>query len=480
MTKIIKRILIFSLLTVMFSVYSCDLVDPTEVKNPSITEENLLENANGGSASFVVGLHSQFASALTTTIYVVEPASDNYDNTSTFISPNLDNPRSITSDDASLGSTAYIYMQVQNLRALSDFGISTILPRDSKATDNQKAEMHYYRGYALLLLSENFWAFPIVDQGLAVTSAQAVLMAIDEFNTAYNLSTDNTVMVNCKYLLARAYRLAGNKTSAETEAQAALALGGPDYVYRQEYDLTYNPNILYYYLVSRIQNDLQPLPRLDFLDPKYIGQDSPTACIKAEESHLIIAEVAISNGNLEAAKVSLKNAIEIAKSRNTGLQSSDTTFIDDDPRRRRPNSASYLVKASSTATAITNLIQQRYGEEVIVYPVSNTSLTISDIDALSTKNQLVKALYLLRQEIFFLEGRRMSDLGIRLPVMRREEDSNPNFTDGSDGTYVKVPSYIPTADGMDAFTTDATNMIVTCTYDMNQLIADNYDLVKPF
>jgi hypothetical protein len=481
MTKIIKRILYCSLLTVIFFIYSCDLIDPTEVKNPSITEENLLENANGGTASFIVGLHSQFSSALIMTIYTTEPVSDNYDNRSTFISPSLDFPRNIRPDDATLGSTSYIYFQVQNLRALAEFGLSTIIPRDPASTTNQTAEVHFYRGFALLLLAENFWAFPITDQGPAITSADAVKIAIEEFKTSFNLSSDVGIKTNSKYALARAYRLAGDKTNAEQEARDALAMS-PLYLFSAEYDETNRSNYMQAFLVERLNNDLQPLPRLDFLDPKYFQYESPTPAIKAEEAHLILAEVEISNGDLTGAKTSMKNAIEIARNRNktSQLPASDTLFIDRDPRRSRPGDPSYMVKASAAAPAIAGLIQRRNGSQVIVYPISNTSLTAADIDALTTQNEIVRALYLLRQEIFFLEGRRMSDLGIRLPVMQREIDVNKNFPAGSSGTTVQVPGYIPQSDEMDRFTTDAVNKIVTCLHDMNQKIADNYAQIKPF
>ena len=42
-----------------------------------------------------------------------------------------------------------------------------------------------------------------------------------------------------------------------------------------------------------------------------------------------------------------------------------------------------------------------------------------------------------------LEGRRLADLGIKLPMMRREIDLNPNITEGGPGTVVVVPAYIP-------------------------------------
>jgi len=74
----------------------------------------------------------------------------------------------------------------------------------------------------------------------------------------------------------------------------------------------------------------------------------------------------------------------------------------------------------------------------------------------------------------------MSDLGIRLPVMRRQMDVNSNFPAGSPGTTVVVPSYIPQGDEMDKFTINAAAKMVTIMHDVNQIIADNYNTMKPF
>jgi len=106
---------------------------------------------------------------------------------------------------------------------------------------------------------------------------------------------------------------------------------------------------------------------------------------------------------------------------------------------------------------------------------------VEAINALSTLTEHYRLLYLLRQEIFFLEGRRMSDLGIRLPVSNRQIQANPNIAEGDVGTVVIVPAYIPSGGGeLDQFAVDAANKLVTITHDMNQLIAENIQQVSPF
>jgi hypothetical protein len=469
----IKVLFCLSVFVLMITLFYCDLVDPTEVKNPQITEESLSANPNGGTTPLITGLKFAFADAVRMTVLATEVVSDDYDNTYTYVSPDLDFPQNITPDDQHINSTAFIYFKIQNLRALADFGIETIIPKDIMATNNQKGEVYFYHGTAYLLLAENFWAFPVKENGSAITAANAIKIAIDDFKKALTLTTDNTVITNCTYALARTYRLNGDKTNAEIQAKAALALN-PDYLFQAEYDPTSLSNYVDAFVVTRGNNDYQPLPRLDFLDPKYTGDGDPIAFLKAEEPNLILAEVAVANGDLTTAKTYMKTAVSVAKARET------TTYTDRDTRKNRPNDPSYSVKASASAEAVMGLIQKRSGSTVTIYSVSNTSLTESKIDALTTQNQIVRALYLLRQEIFFLEGRRMSDLGIRLPVMRREMDANKNITAGSPGTTVVVPGFIPAGDGMDKFTIDAATKTVTITYDGNQIIADNYNLIRPF
>ena len=74
----------------------------------------------------------------------------------------------------------------------------------------------------------------------------------------------------------------------------------------------------------------------------------------------------------------------------------------------------------------------------------------------------------------------MSDLGIRLPVMNRQIDANPNISSGDYGTSVSVPSFIPESTGLDQFLVDETTMVVTIQYDMNKILSENIDQVSPY
>jgi len=470
--KIKLKYLLMIFLPLVF-LASCDLIDPTEVENPAITEDKLFEDASGGATPLIVGLRYAFSDALTKTTIYTEIASDNYQNIFTFLTSIADNPRGITPNEQYLGDNRQIYMKLQIFLALSNFGIDVILPADALANDEQRAETHFFKGMALLMLSENFAAFPIVENGAAVRSEDAVLLAIEEFNTAYNLLPSGENAINCKLALARAYRFAGNKAQAVAEAQNALGMS-TDYIYNAQYDAINLTNELNLYAVRRTAYDLQPLPRLDFLDPKYTLRDDPIAALKSEEAYLILAEAELSNNNLSTAKNYMADVINLALSRTT------QSFRDTDQRPDRPNNSDFKVKADASSPEISGLLFARSGNTVTNYPVSGTSLTVDFVNGLTTKEELYHALYLLRQEIFFSEGRRMSDLGIRLPVMQRQIDANPNFNAGDYGTVVIVPEYIPQGKDMDGFTVDETAGVVTMLYDMNKIIVQNISLVSPF
>lgn len=460
----------------LFAFTACELVDPTEVTNPQITDEALRENATGGTAALITGLRRQFSVAIQSS-HIIDVVSDNYFNTASFISNNLDRPSSVTTLDLTLPAVYHSYL---SLNAIADFGLSAIIPNDKTATNDQKAETRFYKGMAMIILAENFTAFPLQELGPQITSRQAALLAVEEFKTAFGLTTNANMRVNCKLAMARAYRLAGDKANAQTEAQAALALpGGANYVFNAQYDAASITNLPFSRVTSAA--DLQPLPRLDFLDPKYTTNATSVPALKAEEAHLILAEVALVDNDLAGARTAMKNAVTLVLSRAV------TNFNDRDNRVNRPNDPNLTVKASPTAPAVAGLIQKRgtasssAGTAVKVYAISGTSVTTAAIDLLATATEHYRMLYLLRQEIFFLEGRRMSDLGVRLPVSDRQIQTNPNFTAGGTGTLVIVPGYVPAGGTeLDRFTVDAAAGVVTIAYDMNQLIADNIQQISPF
>lgn len=459
--------------TVLFlgTMGACDLVDPSKVENPQITADNLLENPNGGSTALVTGLRRYFSLTIGTSAFVGDLVSDNLDNRTSFYANELSFPRTIIPKTFTYTDA---YVQAQRLKALADFGISTIVPNDVLSTNEQKAEVHFSRGLALVLLAEKFTHFPLVEKGPLVPAANALQEAVTSFNTALGLTAQNPMRINCRLGRARAYRLLGDKTNAGNEASAALALpGAATHVHAAQFEqLTANQAVVHQALVSRTTNDIQPNPRLDFLDPKYTTTATSVPVLKIEEAHLILAEIALANGELTGAKTAMKNAITVVRSRPT------STYNDRDARTNRPNDPVMTVKADADAPAVAGLIQRRGGSSTVtVYPVSGTYLTTAMIDGLTSKYDHVYTLYLLRQHIFFLEGRRMTDLGIRFPLPQVQIDGNSNVVEGGSGTVVVVPSYIPPTDEMRHFSVSGT--VVTMKWDMNKVIADNISQVSP-
>jgi hypothetical protein len=471
----------------------CDLVDASKVENPSITDDNLRENATGGTAAVVSGVRRQLAVVEGIQSLVGDLASDNLDNRASFYDNTLNFPRIITPTSFTYDAC---YLGMLTLNALADFGLSVIVPIDKNATNDQIAEIHFYKGMALLLLGENYSKFPIVENGPAVTSRDAITLAVAEFNTALPLigpasATTQAMRANCYLGLARAYRMLGNKAAAQTAATSALGVaasgtftGGATYVFSSAQDAANGPtSTLLAALVTRASNDIQPNPRLDFLDPKITTNALPMPVLKAEEAHLILAEIALANGDLPGARTSMTNAVTLALTR------TKASFKDNDTRTGRPNNSTMTVFTDEghTYPAIPGLIIARSGATLNVPTVSGTSQTAASITALASlpsgsgpntqRFEHIRILYLLRQEIFYGEGRRMTDLGVRLPVPKRQLDGNPNIA-GTGGDVVVVPSYIPPSDEWRAFSVSGT--VVTIKWDLNKEIAANINTVSPF
>ncbi len=449
---------------------ACDLVDPTEVENPGITQEKLFKDASGGAEPLVTGLKYAYSDAVNRAIVFTETASDNYDNTSSFVSTIIDSPEEITPTESYLNDTREIQFKLQILNALALFGLNTILPADNTAEDADYAETHFYRAMALIMLAENFSAFQIQEGGGLVRSEDALLVAIEELNSSLERDEADYNLLRCKLALARTNRLLGNK--AEAQAAALEVIGGDSqYLFAAELDPINLTNRLNLFNVRRSSNDLQPLPSLDFLDPKYTGQADAIYTHKAEEAYLILAEINLTDGNIGGAKDYMKAAYDLAKSR------SFEVYGDADTRDGRPTGANWKVQLAGES--LEGLILDR-SEKVEMGKISNCSIDSSMIYGTDNQTRLYKLLYRMRQEIFFGEGRRMSDLGIRLPIMQRAIDASPAVNAGEYGTSVHIPSFIPADDGLDAFSVDEATSTVTITYDMNQRIAENISEVSPF
>jgi hypothetical protein len=227
---------------------------------------------------------------------------------------------------------------------------------------------------------------------------------------------------------------------------------------------------------------MQPLPRLDFLDPKYTEEDTPIPVASAEEMRLILAEVALANGSPSTAKAHMRQVVDLAAARDSA------TFVDGDERldnelNTRPDTSAIQIRFAPGAPLVDGLVLDRPGP-VTVPAVSGTQVTKGQIDGASGTD-LERLLYLLRQEVLLLEGHRLHDLGLRLPMMLREIETNPSISSGDQGTTVSVPDWIPPENELDLYEPrvlydDSGTLVeteVTMLHDMNRVLAEDRGLV---
>ena len=140
------------------------------------------------------------------------------------------------------------------------------------------------------------------------------------------------------------------------------------------------------------------------------------------------------------------------------------------------------------AEFIEGLVLDRPGE-VTTPTVSGTHVTESQINE-AEGTELVRLVYLLRQEALFLEGRRIHDLGMRFPIMLREVDANPTIDMGDFGTETVIPDYIPAPStreinlfaprGADLYEGGDGELLtdeIAMLHDMNRILAEERGLV---
>ncbi len=462
---------------------ACDFLDPTNVDNPRTTSDDLAK-AQEPTKSLLPGLKASFAGMISATVVAAECVSDNYSIHGTGLIKEWDFPRDVTPTvNNSTGTATGIYWKPQELRALADFVIEDIVPGDATATADDVAWAYYFRGMAYLFLGENFSYAPLEKDGAPVPAVDILGLAVADLTQATSGGTDAAIPAYAG--IARAQRWLGNAGASQAAANQVLG-NDPSFYFAQGFDASSISNQPYWFLVGRALQEMQPLPRLDFLDPKYLDREAEIPVAKAEEMHLILAEAALAASNYTVAKGHLGNAIRLAKSRTT------LSWVDDDARNNadltiRPRDAEIVVRADAGSPYRAGLVQTRFGGTTSQRVISGSSLNADSVEALpnGTPAAIWHAFHLARQEILFLEGRRMADLGIKLPMMLREIDSNPNINDGDPGTVAIIPGYIPTADEMDLFSPASpynggvlTTTQITILHDMNKILAQN--TVSPF
>lgn len=460
------------------SVTSCELLQPDDIINPNVDEETFLETPNA-MTTWVNGANRSFASIIGSYAELTEILSDNYFNNYTQSSKVFDFPTILYTDQDVTNLQRY----VGTLRETADQGLNVVAQADHTTTEAQRFNLYYIKGYAYLLAGEYFLALPVENGGDVVGWKDNLELAVSTFDASLDHAADDQDRAFVYTLMARAcYRL-GDKNRAVAYANQALGYSR-DFTRMVQFDGDHG-------FTSSIQGYLygtnfQPLPRLDFLDPKYYQKASSTEarpiCIaKAEEPYLILAEAALADNDLTGAKNYLHTLLTLVKSRpvETGIndqleQRYNGGF------KRYPNSSEYRVAASADDPLRSGLVLDRQAPNLIAIPyISGTSVTDEMIDAPTTVDQLLEVVYLMRQEIFIAEGRRAADLGIRLPLCETEAANLPEATRY---TTAQIPPFIPLNQDMDAFEMDEENKTVIIKYNMNKVIVANKssEYVAPF
>ena len=470
-----KKIIIIC--TAIF-IFSCtgdfgDVTDFKDVENPNLSETSVVGQPNSASI-WLTGLERQLALVFNETLVLSELGSDNYVNTQTFFNQFMDGLE-IQITDPDMRDTQ---RQIQRLRELAVFGIAEVGPGDPNYDAETEAEFNFFEGFCYLLSGMYFSALPQEPVGTPIPSAQHYQNAVVAFDAA--------IAINAKaeYYLAKAranYYL-GNKSEAIVAANAALAI---DTAFDRTvlFDESNGPsNTFEDALYERATfDDLQPLPTLDFLDPKYSfldpNEDAPVHYLKAEEAYLILAEAALSDNDIVAARANLTALVNLVDTR-------EVRTIDDSIEQRsqvdegsRPDNADIIVNGR------TGLVLDRQSGQVNIASVSGTSLTTDDIAAMQDDDAGLSLLYRTRQEVFIAEGLRFVDMGVKLVIDENEILINENINEGDLGTTPVIPSFISAvvAD-LDAITYNIGTGVASTSINLNDILVANKssDQVVPF
>lgn len=456
------------ILFTMLVLASCDLVTPDDIINPNVDEDTFLRSDNP-METWVNGTEKELALRLSDFVELMEILSDNYFNNYTRSSKVFDVPQLLYTD----ADVTNLQRNVGALREMADYGLTKVAAADPNTTQADRFHLLYVKAYSMILAGDFFRALPIENGGEVVEWDRQMRQAMEVLNEALPLAQNDTDRAFIHTLYARAAYRVGNREEAVSHAQQALSCS-KDF-YRQV--LFDSKNGVLNRAQEAIWSDwFQPLPRLDFLDPKYFQLTSTDQCpitlAKAEENYLILAEAALASNNLTETKQHLTALLQLVQARPV------QTNINDQLEGRYngglksfPNDPEYLVQASPNDSLRAGLIIDRRPPHLINIPyISGTSVTQSMIDGLESHDSALELVYLMRQEIFFAEGRRPADLGIRLPLCEAEA---ANVENGA--TYIEawIPSFVPQNYGLDDFTVNDEAKTVTITHNMNRIIVEN-------
>ena len=447
---------------------SCDLVTPDNIINPNVDEEAFLDSDNP-METWVNGAEKELALRMSDFVELMEILSDNYFNNYTRSSKVFDIPQLLYTD----ADVTNLQRHVGALREMADYGLTTVAKADANTTNEQRFHLLYIKAYSFLLAGDFFRALPAKSGGDVVEWDGHLKAAMEVLDQALPLAQNDEQKAFIHTLYARAAHRMGDREKAVAHARQALACSG-DFCRQVLFD---SKNGVLNGAQEAIWSDwFQPLPRLDFLDPKYFQMSSTDQCpitiAKAEENYLILAEAALAENNLTEAKAQLSALLRLVKARPVQVDINDQLEGRyNGGLKAFPNDPAYRVQASPSDSLRSTLIIDRRPPFLISIPyISGTSVTQAMIDGLDNHDSALELLYLMRQEIFFAEGRRPADLGIRLPLCEVEAVSLGN---ADVYTEAFIPSFVPRNGGLDDFTVDDEAKTVTITYNMNKVLVEH-------
>lgn len=397
---------LMALLVALPLLASCQLLSPGEVKNPNV-EENDFVNAPNAMRTWVNGTNARFAAALSRLSENLEILSDNIYNNSSRSNKTWDKLEIFYTD----GELRSISTCIGEMIEMTSFGLNTIAHKDAATTAAQCFNLSYVRICAFLMASENFIALPASANGQVLQSSELAELALQEVAAAAQYATEPQEKALLSLLEARAHRLLGNLSLAEGAAREATVLA-PQLLYQAKFDdLNGITNTVQSFVAQELFTIHPRLAAQRAKCPQVDLYNQPIAFAKSEEAWLILAEVKLKEHVVDNAVDYLHTVIDLAAQR----------------------------------------------------PASVSIVTVShdDIDAAQTEEQLMALVYRLRQEVFFAEGRRASDLGFRLPISEVEFHQQGNLPQSY--TQPHIPGYIQ------ALTTPLDDV-----YDINPQIVPNF------
>ncbi|TJZ60005.1 tetratricopeptide repeat protein [Sphingobacterium olei] len=466
--KLFKKSL-YTIASASLLLSSCEVF---EVTNPYVTEERFIPSFQSLEI-WLKGVNRQASLTVGTVVEFTELVSDNYFNNYTQSSKVFDNPEINYFDQ----DVANIQASIHRLMEMSEYGLNTLIPKAEGDVSKSRAELLFFKAYAHLLAADLYVGMPTTALGEVRNPEQLLQAAIITLSEASSLYTEAVDKDACTLLLARCHHRLGNVQ--EASAFARQVLSAPLLLRQVKYGTQNGPsNNFQSAIFSSTTNSFAPLPRLDFLDPKYFHQtaaifndEKPIAIAKAEEAYLILAEAQVAGRDVAAAKQTLKDLLINTVSKRPTVQLNDKNDTRNGGNRKDYAITAVQVKFDSESQLKSGLVMDRSKGTIPAYSVSGTHIMVDDIDAIVTEDEALYHIYLLRQEIFIAEGRRMTDLGMRFPVSQREQLNNKNVT--MEHTKAIIPSFIPLNRGLDDFTYDTASGVVTMKHDMNKVLVAN-------